>query len=81
MRAKRDMSCHLVIGPLVLVCELDHFIQCQHTVVYLANRKGERERDKKGWRAREEEERERTRRRKGRRGFCTLDNFIQCHGR
>ena len=48
------MSHHLVIGPLVLLCELDHFIQRQHTVAHLANRGRERGRDKKRVRERQE---------------------------
>ena len=58
VREERDMSHHLVIGPLVLLCELDHFIQRQHTVAHLANRSRERGRDKKRVREKEEKEEE-----------------------
>ena len=36
-----------MIGPLIFLCTLDHFIQHQHTVVRLANRRGEGERQER----------------------------------
>ena len=69
MREERDVSHHLMIGPLILFCTLNHFIQHQHTVVHLANRKEEKERDMtRGWERREQEG-----------GDSVLDNFIQAH--
>ena len=68
MGEERDVSHHLMIGPLILLCTLDHFIQHQHTIVHLANRReqGERHDREKG---------EEGKRARGR-GFCTLDNCI-----
>ena len=59
MREERDVSHHLMIGPLVLLCTLNHFIQHQHTIVHLANRReqGERHDKEKGEdKGREQEE-------------------------
>ena len=66
MGEERNISCHLVIGPLIVLCELDHLIQSQNIVVHLANKSAwrEEERQEKGRREREEKEREKTRRRK-----------------
>ena len=48
MGEERDVSHHLMIGPLVLLCTLDHLIQHQHTVIHFANRGEQGERYDKG---------------------------------
>ena len=81
MGEERDMSCHLVIGPLIFLCTLNHFIQHQHTFVHLANGRGERGREtrKNGG---EQERRKEGREQEGggREGLgsvvCTLDKLI-----